>query len=101
MKAQQDVLVIGAGLAGLVAAWHAAASSPQSRVRLISKGWGATHWHSGCIDVLGYYPFSNNLAVEVPLERLRLLFANEPYHPYTLAGVETIAAALTAFQQLC
>ncbi|MBP8000152.1 MAG: glycerol-3-phosphate dehydrogenase subunit GlpB [Chloroflexi bacterium] len=101
MKAQQDVLVIGAGLAGLVAAWHAAASSPQSRVRLISKGWGATHWHSGCIDVLGYYPFSNNLAVEVPLERLRLLFANEPHHPYTLAGVETIAAALTAFQQLC
>jgi len=100
MKAQQDVLVIGAGLAGLVAAWHAAAS-PSHHVRLISKGWGATHWHSGCIDVLGYFPFHNEQAVEVPLERLRLLFANEPHHPYTLAGIETIAAALTAFQQLC
>lgn len=100
MKAQNDVLVIGAGLAGLVAAWHAAAS-PAHRVRLISKGWGATHWHSGCIDVLGYYPFSNDQAVEVPLERLRLLFANEPHHPYTLVGIEAIGAALTAFQQLC
>ena len=93
-----SIVVIGAGLAGLMAAWSA---SSQARVRLISKGWGATHWHSGCIDVLGYYPLNNDQAVDVPRERLRLLFANEPHHPYTLVGIEGIAEALAAFQKLC
>jgi glycerol-3-phosphate dehydrogenase subunit B len=98
MKTQPDVLVIGAGFSGLAAAWSA---SSQAHVRLISKGWGATHWHSGCIDVLGYYPFNNPQAVAIPEERLRLLLANEPHHPYTLVGIPAIAEALTAFQQLC
>lgn len=97
MKPKNDVLVIGAGLAGLMAAWSASA---RMRVRLISKGWGATHWHSGCIDVLGYYPPNNEQAVEVPLERLRLLVANEPHHPYTLAGIGKIGEALAALQTL-
>lgn len=95
-----NILIIGAGLAGLVAGWQAAASSTR-RVRILSKGWGATHWHSGCIDVLGYYPLSNEQPVEVPLERLRLLIANEPHHPYALTGLEKIAEALTALQTLC
>jgi anaerobic glycerol-3-phosphate dehydrogenase len=51
-QASNKTLVIGAGLAGLTAGWQSAVSGAKTLV--IAKGWGATHWHSGCIDVLGY-----------------------------------------------
>ncbi|MGB4975923.1 MAG: FAD-binding protein, partial [Anaerolineae bacterium] len=49
-----DLLVIGAGLAGLQAAITAAQAG--ARVRLIAKGLSATHWAAGTVDVLGYAP---------------------------------------------
>ncbi|PWH19821.1 MAG: glycerol-3-phosphate dehydrogenase subunit GlpB, partial [Ardenticatenia bacterium] len=54
-----DVVVIGAGLAGLTAGWHAAVKG--CRVRVVAKGWGTTYWHAGCIDVLGYYPVDRQI----------------------------------------
>ena len=50
--AKVDLLVIGAGFAGLVGAWQA--SLQGLKVRLISKGWGSDHWGSGAIGVIGY-----------------------------------------------
>ena len=47
-----DVLVIGAGLAGLTAAARLAEDG--AKVMLIAKGVGATHLGPGTIDVLGY-----------------------------------------------
>ena len=47
-----DVLVIGAGLAGLSAAARLAEGG--AKVMLIAKGVGATHLGPGTIDVLGY-----------------------------------------------
>ena len=44
-----DLLVIGAGLAGLQAAITAAQAG--ARVRLIAKGLSATHWAAGTVDV--------------------------------------------------
>lgn len=81
-----DVLVIGAGLAGLVTAWRSLYH--KKNTRLIAKGWGATHWSSGCIDVL------NNQSLEA-------FVTAHPTHPYTLAGSSTIRNALTSFQDLC
>ncbi|MFZ1550960.1 MAG: FAD-binding protein, partial [Anaerolineae bacterium] len=43
-----DLLVIGAGLAGLQAAITAAQAG--ARVRLIAKGLSATHWAAGTVD---------------------------------------------------
>ena len=94
-----DVLVIGAGLAGLTAAWRASGEGRQ--VRLICKGWGATHWHAGCIDVLGYYPLDRPEAVVSPAESVARLVAAEPEHPYALLGLERLAEALGALQSLC
>lgn len=99
MATQNDVLIIGAGLAGLTAAWQA--SQAGKRVRLIAKGWGATHWHSGCIDVLGYYPVDTEEAVSALGEQVAALTAVSPQHPYALAGMEQIEAALKAVQTLC
>ena len=99
MSTQNDVLVVGAGLAGLTAVWQLA--TQQKKVRLVSKGWGATHWHSGCIDVLGYYPVDEPEPVESPGVTLAKLIADQSEHPYALVGVAGVEAALTAFQNLC
>lgn len=92
-------IVIGAGLAGLTAAWRAAANG--KKVKVIAKGWGANHWGSGCIDVLGYYPFDRWKPVTSPTEEIEGFLRDHPRHPYALAGVDTLYTALRAFQNLC
>jgi len=92
----EGTIVIGAGLAGLTAAWQA--SLRGIRTKIITKGWGSTHWASGCIDVLGYHVGER---VENPKESIQLLIAENPQHPYALIGLEKLDGALTAFQALC
>lgn len=92
-----DLIVIGAGLAGLVAA-HTAAQAGL-KVKVIAKGLGALHWGAGTVDVLGYYP-DGRTAVQRPLEAVRKLAEAEPGHPYALLGADRLAEALQAFQAL-
>jgi glycerol-3-phosphate dehydrogenase len=94
-----DVLVIGAGLAGLVAGWQA--SKLGKKTHVISKGWGATHWGSGCIDVLGYLPGISDDPVISPANSLPALIESNPIHPYALIGTGEIEQSLTEFQSLC
>jgi len=93
-----DLLVIGAGLAGLASAWFAARQ--ELKTRLISKGWGALYWASGCLDVLGSTPDTNQplLALRSGLESL---VKRQPEHPYALTGLQTLAQALGEVQALC
>ena len=65
-----DLLVIGAGLSGLMAAHHAAKAGLS--VRVIAMGMGALHWDAATIDVLGYLP-DNGEAVHHPLAQLAAL----------------------------
>lgn len=90
-----DLLVIGAGLSGLVAAYTAAKAG--LKVKVIAKGLGALHWGAGTVDVLGYTADDPIFAVQRPLERLDALPEN---HPYRLLGRERIEAALASFQAL-
>ncbi len=94
-----DVLIIGAGFAGLTAAWQAAEKG--CSVQVITKGWGATHWLSGCVDVMGYYPFDAAQPLASPAESIDLLTADYANHPYDLIGSESLAAALESLQELC
>lgn len=94
-----EVTVIGAGLAGLMAGWQAAKTG--KKVQVIAKGWGATHWLSGCVDVLGYHPVDAPQAVTSPAESVADLIAEQPEHPYALVGQDGLAQALDAFQSLC
>jgi len=94
-----DVLVIGAGLSGLAAAAQAARRG--LKVRLISKGRGSLYWQTGCIDVLGYAPKNPDEIIESPIKGIGELIAEQPDHPYALAGVDTIAEALNDLQTIC
>ena len=94
-----DVLVVGAGLAGLVAAWQLARRDRQ--VRVVAKGWGSNHWGTGCIDILGKHPTNQDHFVKNPGEALLRLTRTEPLHPYSLAGLEAIENAIQDFLSLC
>jgi glycerol-3-phosphate dehydrogenase len=96
-RPELDLIVIGAGYAGLVSAWQA--SQRGLRVRLISKGWGSDHWGSGAIGVYGYTP--SGALVLSPEQALQELIFNTPQHPYAIAGLSDIKESLEAFKALC
>jgi anaerobic glycerol-3-phosphate dehydrogenase len=61
-----DVIVIGAGLAGLMAA--EAAQSQGARVLILAKGMGSLPLMTGCIDGLGYFPSTSLTPLPSPSE---------------------------------
>lgn len=88
-----DVLVIGAGLAGLSAAARLAEGG--AKVMLIAKGVGATHLGPGTIDVLGYG--ADGARVERPGEALGGLAGD---HPYARAGgADAVARGVEWFKR--
>lgn len=87
MSKTTDVLVIGSGLAGLMAALTAAKAG--CRTRVVSEGMGCISIGGGGIDLLGY----DNLGR--PLANPWDGFANlDPAHPYALLGQGNIRSAL-------
>ena len=93
-----DVLIIGAGLAGLTAAWQL--TKRGLSVQVVAKGLGATHWHTGCIDILGYHPVTSEKHVESPRDKLIRLIDENPKHPYAYVGLRVIENAIKEFQEL-
>ncbi len=96
-----DLLIIGAGLAGMSAAYTAAKNG--LTVRIITKGLATTHWNAGTVDVLGY---SNHGAdgetprqpVAHPLDALTAFAQSHPDHPYARLTPALIANALESFK---
>jgi glycerol-3-phosphate dehydrogenase subunit B len=84
-----DVVVVGAGVAGLTAAVRLAESG--ARVLVLARGVGATHLAGATVDVLGYAPDR----VERPLDALGGL---PPGHPYGHVGADGIRAAVDWFK---
>jgi glycerol-3-phosphate dehydrogenase subunit B len=87
-----DVLVIGAGLAGLTAATRLAEGG--AKVMVLAKGVGATHLAPGTIDVLGYAGGPDR--VERPEEALGAL---DGAHPYRRVGAGAVGAAIEWFKR--
>lgn len=86
-----DLLVIGAGLAGLSAAIRAAETGLS--VRVVAKGLNALHWAAGTIDLLGYLP--DGSAVDAPLAALDQLPAA---HPLRRVGSDDLRQVLASLQ---
>lgn len=88
-----DVIVVGGGLAGLFAA--AVASKEGRKVRVLAYGAGALNIGGGIIDVLGYGDDARPLSS--PADGIDKL---SPEHPYQKIGKEAVVAALRFFQQI-
>ena len=84
-----EVVVVGAGVAGLVAALRLAKGG--RRVRVLAKGVGATHLTGATVDVLGYSPER----VGSPAAALPGFVAAHPDHPYARIGIGVVDEALS------
>jgi glycerol-3-phosphate dehydrogenase subunit B len=93
-----DVIVIGAGLAGFMAA--EAAQSQGARVLILARGMGSLPLTSGCIDGLGYSPSNSRVPLSSPLSGLEHLRESHGGHPYVKIKQEIIIQALRRFQEI-
>jgi glycerol-3-phosphate dehydrogenase subunit B len=82
-RAPYDVVVVGLGLAGLVAGL--AASSRGARTLVVGKGHGTLRFRSGTVDVLGHWA---GQPVASPTGGLAAVSAERGDHPYALAGAD-------------
>lgn len=83
-----DVLVLGAGPAGLLAAWTARQRGAQ--VRVLASGIGTTHVTPGWVQVL-------DAAAAASLEDW---IVGHPQHPYALAGLAALRGGLAALREV-
>lgn len=93
-----DLLVIGAGLSGLMAAYTAAKSGLS--VRIVNKGLGSMHWSAATVDLLGYSYSNQKQAVKRPFVTIATLRESNPDHPYALLTEDEIRFALGEFVAL-
>jgi glycerol-3-phosphate dehydrogenase subunit B len=93
-----DVIVMGAGLAGLMAA--AAAAELNKKVLVVAKGRGNLYSASGYIDFLGYYPTDCRQPLENVVEALEDMVNDNPQHPYALLGKEKVDQAFDFFLKI-
>ncbi|WP_276301333.1 glycerol-3-phosphate dehydrogenase subunit GlpB [Halorussus lipolyticus] len=93
MAIEDDVTVIGGGLAGMTAALAAAREG--AAVRLLSHKESTLRSASGLVDVLGYDP-DGNLRSD-PFDAIPDLPES---HPYRRVGVEGVREALALFDEV-
>ncbi len=86
-----DILVVGAGPAGLLAAWIARKSG--ARVRLVATGIGTTHVSPGWLGVL-------DTAGDLKAE-LQKWSTGHSEHPYALAGIDSVSQGFAALREVC
>lgn len=87
-----DTIVIGAGIAGMLAAIGRAEAG--ERVLSLSKGHGATHWATGCLDLL-------DIGDADPLAGIESLIVHHPDHPYALAGIDAVESGAERLRAAC
>lgn len=88
-----EVIVVGAGISGLLAACYAARAG--HKVKVLTYGQGALTVAGGIIDLYGYD--KNGNLVTDPLAHIATL--KKP-HPYAIMGAARVEEALEAFKEL-
>jgi glycerol-3-phosphate dehydrogenase subunit B len=92
-----DVIVIGMGLSGLMAAKTAAEAG--QKVLIVGKGMGSLCLFSNTIDVLDL-PFPAALRAMKIRDALPQWIKDHPEHPYSKVGLEKTEEALSSFLSL-
>ena len=97
MALASDVLVIGGGLAGSMAAL--AASREGADVRIVSAAENTLRQASGLIDVLGYVPGGDrrHRPIARPFDAIPAL---PPEHPYRRVGIDPLRDGLALFDEV-
>lgn len=98
MNKNTEVLIIGAGLSGLMAA--AKAGEQGRKVILVAKGMGALSLSSGCIDLWGYDLDQPERVCQQPLAEIYKMIATNREHPYAKVR-DVLEESLGYFQQIC
>ncbi len=88
-----DSIIIGGGLAGLTSAIRCAEAGLKTAA--ISFGESALTFASGAIDILGHY--ADGSVVQSPFQAVAELTENNPDHPYSKVGLETLKQSLNSF----
>ena len=89
-----DLMVIGAGLAGLGAALFAANRGLKV---CLAGDTGGLDFHTGCLDLLGVHPMQEGRRRRDPWQGLRELAEACPQHPYAKLASDTIRQAFYEF----
>ena len=88
-----DLIIIGMGLSGLMAAKTAAERG--KKVLIVGKGTGSLCLFSNTIDLLGNIPRKTEIS-----DGLSQWIKDHPEHPYSKVGWERIKEALSSFSSL-
>lgn len=94
MAIESDVLVVGGGLAGLIAAITAARKG--AYVRVVSYKQSTLRQASGLVDVLGYVDGRDDPVID-PFDAIETL---RDRHPYRIVGVDGVREGLALFDDV-
>ncbi|MGF7186582.1 glycerol-3-phosphate dehydrogenase subunit B [Desulfitispora alkaliphila] len=90
-----EVIAIGAGMAGIIAA--CAARDKGKKVLVLSKGQGCTNMTSGTVDVLGYQPWEQQRCLTNIKDNVQRLIKKKADHPYSKIGYKFLEESLEYF----
>ena len=99
LQPMDDILVIGAGPAGLLAA--SVASARGASVRVLAAGIGTTHLSPGWIGVLNTDDDPSVSPGRDLAGAIENWIAEHPGHPYALAGFDALQGGISAFREVC
>jgi glycerol-3-phosphate dehydrogenase subunit B len=99
LQPMDDILVIGAGPAGLLAA--SVASARGARVRVLAAGIGTTHLSPGWIGVLNTNDDPSASPDRDLAGALERWIPEHPEHPYALTGFDALQGGISAFREVC
>jgi glycerol-3-phosphate dehydrogenase subunit B len=94
-KKKVDLVVIGAGLAGMAAALFAVTSG--LKTVLVGSTAGQMLFASGALDLLGIHPIEQQKRWEEPWAGIKSLIQDCPEHPYARLGLENIRNGWNTF----
>jgi glycerol-3-phosphate dehydrogenase subunit B len=94
-KERANLIVIGAGLAGMAATACAVRSG--LRTIQVSSSGGEILFASGMLDLLGFHPLGQQKCWEDPWAGITALAEDSPEHPYARLGLASIRKALEEF----